>query len=287
MNFDVKSFCYDKDLTQVKFANIIQESQPTVSLMVRGARSIRSKHLELLRAEYGDSVNSYIISDDVKQIFNSPQSQQVTATIVPAEVVEDIKIETTADSGVVKIEQPPIVPDSIMRRPNIDVLEWAHSAEAEHSQHAFDIREILRKTAFIVKTDDNSMSPTLFQNEYVFLKAMPEGASITDGKCYGIDTTDRGILIRMLYEREDHYLAVAENRAQYSDLIIHKEKTIRTYYIIFHGSTRMSHLANNEAQMVERDKQIAHQNEQISALINQIDKSGERVDRLIDMLEKK
>ena len=134
---------------------------------------------------------------------------------------------------------------------------------------------------------NNAMAPALYQNELVFLKPLPSNTLITDGDPYGIDTNDRGILIRHLYDRGDHYLARPKNRREYGDIQIPKHSVIRVYLPLFHGSDHLAAIPNTDIDLAQRDKQISQQGSQITSLINQLDKSGERMDRLIDMLDKK
>lgn len=273
--FDIKRFCFDYKLTQVEFANIIGEAQPVISHMIKGSRKVRLEHIEKLRAKYGDVVDNYRNdrpAQTVKPATMSPAPQH------SAGLLHDV--QGVYSTGNV-IEQPPIVPDSVVRKPNLDLMSWAESKEAEHANHVFDISEILRKTKIIIKTDDNSMSPTLFQNEYVFLKPMPAEASIIDGKCYGIDTRSHGAIIRLLYDNGDTITAVPVNK-QYGVMEIPREDVIRIYYIIFHGSTHTSLMPDIDSETSHRDVQISQQGEQISSLIEQLDKSGQRQDRLLE-----
>jgi hypothetical protein len=59
---------------------------------------------------------------------------------------------------------------------------------------------------------------------------------------------------------------------------------------VFHGSTHLSSFPDNEGEMA---RQLEQQREYISTLINQngeamteISKGGQRIDRLIDMIDK-
>lgn len=283
--FDIKRFCFDYNLSQTKFAQIILEEQPAVSLMAKGARAFRSKHLELLRAEFGDNVESYIYNEGIRQMLGTPQPRQVTATIIPAEVVDDIKKEQhqEANSAVV-IEQPPLVPDNIVRKPEVDILEWADNADSEHTQNAFNIANILKRTRFIIKMNNSAMLPTLSQTDFLFLKPFAEGSEIIDGEIYGIETRAWGILIRHLYNEGDHILARPKNTLEYGDIRIPKKDVRNKYHIVFRGSTHLSSTPNNEAEHI---KQLQRQGEHITSLIDEVVSSGKRQDRLISMLEKK
>lgn len=214
--------------------------------------------------------------------------ENIDLSIVPTELVDKIREEVIAEmetSGeVVPIEQPPLVPDKIVRDPNVTVLDWVNDPESDHSQNAFNFASILRRTKCVIQMDNNAMAPALYQNELVFLKPFAEDSEIIDGEIYGIETKARGILIRFLYDDGDYYLTRPKNTREFGDIRILKTDVIKKYHIVFHGSTHLSSLPDNEGEMA---KQLGQQSEYISSLIGQLDKAGTRQDRLIEMIEKK
>lgn len=280
--FDLKRFAFDLNLSQLELKEVLQCHQSQVSNMVNGVRRVSLERVELLRAKYGDIVDNYRTDDMV--VKPATMSPLPSSTMVGQ--VSDVQRSYDVEEAMI-VEQPPIIPDAIARKAEIDILKWAESNEADHSKNAFDILDILKKTAFIIKMTNNAMAPALYQNELVFLKPLPSNTLITDGDPYGIDTNDRGILIRHLYDRGDHYLARPKNRREYGDIQIPKHSVIRVYLPLFHGSDHLAAIPNTDVDLAQRDKQISQQGSQITSLINQLDKSGERMDRLIDMLDKK
>ena len=280
--FDIKRFCFDQNLSQAAFGDIIGEAQSVVSHMTKGVRKMRIDHIEKLKNTYGSIVDQYLT--DGVPVKPATMSPLPSSTIVGQ--VSDVQRGYDVEEAMI-VEQPPIIPDAIARKAEIDILKWAESNEADHSKNAFDILDILKKTAFIIKMTNNAMAPALYQNELVFLKPLPSNTLITDGDPYGIDTNNRGILIRHLYDRGDHYLARPKNRREYGDIQIPKHSVIRVYLPLFHGSDHLAAIPNTDIDLAQRDKQISQQGSQITSLINQLDKSGERMDRLIDMLDKK
>lgn len=284
MIFDLRKFAFELGLSQGEIGDVLGVRQPVVSQMANGNRKFRMEHLAALRAKYGDVVDSYIVDEEVAKFFNNPTSQQVTATIIPVGVIEDIKEELKEEKEVVPIEQPPFVPDSVIRKPEVNVLEWAENTEDEHIQNAFNIAKIFRSTRFFIQMNNSAMSPMLHQYEYVFLAPFAEGSKIIDGEVYGIETRAWGILIRHLYDNGDSILACPENTLKFGNIEIPKNSIRNLYHIKFHGSTHLSPSTNNEA---ERTKRISMQGEQINSLINELGKAGSRNDKLIAILEKK
>lgn len=273
--FDIRKFCQDYGLNQTEFGEIIKVEQSVVSHMARGLRKFRIEHIELLRAKYGDIVDNYRTDGvPVKPATMSP---------LPASTTNDVSASYTATQSIpaVEITPPPLVPDKIVRDPSIEVLDWVNSREIDHSQNAFNIASILRRTKFVIQMSNSAMSPTLYQNEYVFLKPFAQTSEIIDGEIYGIETAARGVLIRFLYNDGDCYLARPKNTREFGDLRIPKTDA-NLFHIVFHGSTHLSSLPDNEGEMVE---QLSRQGDYIKSLIDEVGKSGQRVDRLIDMVE--
>lgn len=283
--FDLKKFAFDHNLSQAELGAVLDVLQPQVSDMVRGKRAIRLEHIAKLRAHYGDVINGYITTNDAHRLAATmtpyPEStpQQPTSS--------DVVVATVAADGEVQVvEQPPFVPDSVVRKPEINVMEWVENEESDHSQSAFNIASILRRTKFVIQMNNNAMAPDVAQGDYLFLKPFPEGAEIIDGEAYGIETRSHGILFRFLYDADDAILARPKNTRDFGDLRIPKDQIIRKYFFVFRGSTHLSSMPDNDG---ERDKQIKQQGEQINALINQvgasmaeISKAGERTDKLLE-----
>lgn len=273
--FDIKRFCFDHNLSQAAFGDIIGEAQSVVSHMTKGVRKMRIDHIEKLKQIYGSIVDQYLANDvEVKPATMSP---------LPASTTNDVSASYTATQSIpaVEITPPPLVPDKIVRDPSIEVLDWVNSREIDHSQNAFNIASILRRTKFVIQMSNSAMSPTLYQNEYVFLKPFASTSEIIDGEIYGIETAARGVLIRFLYDDGDYYLARPKNTREFSDLRIPKTDA-NLFHIVFHGSTHLSSLPDNEGEMIE---QLSRQGDYIKSLIDEVGKSGQRVDRLIDMVE--
>lgn len=273
--FRIQQFCEDNGLTQAEFGDVIGVEQSVVSHMKTGSRKFRAFHMEKLRARYGNIVDNYR-TDGVPV-------QPATMSPLPTSTTNDVSASYTATQSIpaVEITPPPLVPDKIVRDPSIEVLDWVNSREIDHSQNAFNIASILRRTKFVIQMSNSAMSPTLYQNEYVFLKPFASTSEIIDGEIYGIETAARGVLIRFLYDDGDYYLARPKNTREFGDLRIPKADA-NLFHIVFHGSTHLSSLPDNEGEMAE---QLSRQGDYITSLIDEVGKAGQRVDRLIDMVE--
>lgn len=297
---DFQLFLKSNNLKQKQVADYLGTSPQFVNQVARGLCALADDKLALLAGSEWDismlNIPSYItdkvkpavmrffpISEVAKDANQYPSP--VTASVIPSEIIEEIREEVKEElANTVAIEQPPIIPDRIVRNPDVNVMEWLDNSDGEHSQNAFNIASIMRRTKFVIQMNNNAMSPTLYQNEYVFLKPFAKDSEIIDGEIYGIETKARGILIRFLYDDGEYIITRPKNTMEYGEIKILKSDIINKYHIVFHGSTHLSSLPDNEA---ERTKRISMQGEQINSLINELGKAGSRNDKLIAILEKK
>lgn len=200
-------------------------------------------------------------------------------------VTPEIVIAEVAPSGeIVTVEQPPFVPDKIVRDPNVAILDWANSSAANQAPAVFNIVKIMQLTACIIMMDNNAMAGALHQGEFLFLKPFEENAEIIDGVIYAIETKTRGVLVRYLYDEGDSYLSRPKNTREFGDIRIPKDEVVKIHDIVFHGSTHLSSTPNNEAEMA---KQLGQQSEYISSLIGLLDKAESRQDKLVELVVKK
>lgn len=301
---NLRQFAFDLKLQQAELVEVLGIAQSQVSNMMNGIRKVRLEHIEKLRAKYGDIVDNYRTEGAIHvrpAVMTSHPVAQSTVTgngnaIVngngnTVNAMADVVVAEVKPSGeVVPIVQPPVVPDKIVRDPNVTVLDWVNDPDNDHSQNAFNIASILRRTKCIIRMDNSAMAPALYQNEFAFLKPFAKDSEIIDGEIYGIETKERGILIRFLYDDGDCYLTRPKNTREFGDIRIPKDKVVNKYHIVFHGSTHLSSFPDNEGEMA---RQLEQQSKYISTLINQngeamteISKGGQRIDRLIDMIDK-
>ena len=271
----LKQLAFDLSLKQREIADIIGVDQSVVSLMMKGRRNITRQHLDRLVERFGAEV---IDKYDIEE--HEPQTRSAEVTIFPSSVVDDIKAEftqqKTEDEGAL-IPEPVIVPPAIMQRPETDSKEWVESREAQANADRLQIAGILKATDMVWKVEDEAMQPTLFQGEYVLIKEMDDEARIIDGRVYAIDTKYHGNLIRRVYDDGDNYRLDPINKDGFSSVTISKEGGFnRRYRILCHISTEISILPDVDEERRRQDR-----------LIEEVGRAGNRVDRLIDLLEKK
>ena len=106
---------------------------------------------------------------------------------------------------------------------------------------------------------------------------MDDEAQIIDGRVYAIDTKFHGNLIRRVYDEGDCYRLEPLNKDGFAAITIRKEDGYnRRYRILCHLSTEITILPDVDEERRRQDR-----------LIEEVGRAGNRVDRLIDLLEKK
>lgn len=280
----LKRLLRSEKMSQKDLAAQLGIDEASMSLIVNGRRDLSIEMRKAIDALFG--------ADKVAQFDIQPITQptQVQATIYPSGVIDDLREELrseysqpkaedveVAEGDTVSIAEPVIVPPAIMQRPKTDSKEWVESREAQANADRLQIAGILKATDMVWKVEDEAMQPTLFQGEYVLIKEMDDEARIIDGRVYAIDTKYHGNLIRRVYDDGDNYRLDPINKDGFSSVTISKDGGFnRRYRILCHLSTEISILPDVEEERRRQDR-----------LIEEVGRAGNRVDRLIDLLEKK
>ena len=270
MVISIRKLVKAHNLRQRELAEILQTDQSVISLIVNGHRKLTEDHIELLRKRFGDEELSKFIVDEEEVQRKSVELIEDIKEDLRNEVADELK-ETAV------IAEPVIVPTSIMQRPDTDSKKWVESREAQANADRLQISGILKATDMAWRVEDEAMRPTLFQGEYVLLKEMDDEAQIIDGRVYAIDTKFHGNLIRRVYDDGDCYRLEPLNKDGFAAISIRKEDGYnRRYRILCHLSTEITILPDVDEERRRQDR-----------LIDEVSKAGGRVDRLIDLLEKK
>lgn len=288
--FDLRKFAFDHKLQQAALVEVLGIAQSQVSNMMNGVRKVRLEHIAKLRAKYGDVVDNYIKSDDVWPVrattmspYPTPQevmktqnnvvtdAESVDLSVLPVEVVEELKAEVKSEEAV------PIISPQVAACDNCDIGEYLEEDnELEHFIPSdmtanVDGAEIVRKT---------SMLPTFAPNDVVFIKLIKDKTRITDGGTYYFKLRKRATMIRMVKINGKELRLIAQN-PQFGDVITSFDEVINVASI--EGLYRKN-IANqyNEIEALRRKKDA-----QTDELIKQNGDALRIVDRLVTVIEKK
>ena len=212
-----KQLMFDKGLNQSDLAQILGISQSLVSKIIRGERGVPEYYIENLTSHFGaDVISHYTVSDEVAGLFNTAQSRQVEATIIPAEVVEEVRAEVISEAVV------PIVPKEIAQKVNTNIKEYIeeNASELEH----FDPLSITAEVDGAERICTTSMAATFVPGDVVFVRFLKDKAHIIDGAMYYFDLKTRPTMIRMVKIVDDNSLLLRALNPRYGDVYIKKEE---------------------------------------------------------------
>ena len=270
MTFNFKQFMFDNSLIQTDMAQIIEESQSVISFLVNGKRIANKRHLDLLKQRFGEEViEQYMI--DVDEIRNKI-ARQVPATIIPAEIVEEIKDEVS------EAESIPILSEDLSTATDLDIRAYLDENGGELER--INPSQMLQRADLAEKVIKTSMLPTFAPGDIVFVRFMRDKAKLVDGDTYYFDLKSRPTMIRKVKIEGDKLRLVALN-PDYGDIVTDRNDIISVAKII--GLLRMTFADfYSDAEETRRRK-----DQQIENLIGQFEQWGARENRLIDIIEKR
>jgi phage repressor protein C with HTH and peptisase S24 domain len=280
----LKKFMFANSLTQNKIAEIINEPQSVVSLLVNEKRLLLPRHMESLISYFGEeAIEKYSIPDD--EYFE--QRQNAVATIVPAEVVEEIKEEVAQE--VAAAESVPILSEDLSTATDIDIRSYIDENGDELER--INPSQLLQQADLAERVMRTSMLPTFAPGDIIFIRFMKDKAKLIDGETYYFDLKSLPTMIRKVKIEGEKLRLIAQN-PNFGDIITTRADIVSVAKIV--GLLRMTFTdfySDIDEARKQKEAQISNMIEshttQVDSLIKEISKIGERENRLIDILEKK
>lgn len=280
----LKKFMFANSLTQNKIAEIINEPQSVVSLLVNEKRLLLPRHMESLISHFGsEAIEKYSIPDD--EYFE--QRQNAVATIVPAEVVEEIKEEVAQE--VAQAESVPILSEDLSTATDIDIRSYID--ENGNELERINPSQLLQQADLAERVMRTSMLPTFAPGDIIFVRFMKDKAKLIDGETYYFDLKSLPTMIRKVKIEGEKLRLIAQN-PNFGDIITTRADIVSVAKIV--GLLRMTFTdfySDIDEARKQKEAQISNMIEshttQVDSLIKEIGKFSERENRLIDILEKK
>ncbi len=270
---DIKALMFDMSLSQRQLAEIMNTSQSEVSQIANANRRILRKHIDGLIEHFGEEVVSKYRISDVHQL-ERPKSDIVEAEEV---VGEDMMYATKEDNSI------PVLSDEIISRRNLDIYKYVQNNGSELA--SIDPRSLVEGAEFAMEILKDSMSPDIAQGDIVFLKFLPKTAKLHSGSIYFIDTPAYAGVIRDVYI-EGTTMTLRARNPKYGDIVLDMETdhiSAANIIGIFRKNFTSSY-SQMEAVRQKKDEQIDQFLATNTKLIEEIQRRGERVDKLIDKL---
>lgn len=266
---DLKRLAFDKNLNQSALGETLGLPQSEVSKLMNGRRDIKQEHIDLLTAHFGEEcVKKYMVSDEIISIFQSPQVKQIDASIVPAEIVEEIKAEVVAEASI------PIISPDVANQPNYDVRKYLEDNASE--LETINPNELVKGATAAERVLRGAMQPTFIPGDVVFVRFLQNKTKITDGNIYYFDMESRPTMIRKVKIEGDKLRLIAEN-PDFGDVVTTFADILNVAEIV--GMFRTTFTTQySEIEAVRRKK-----DEQVDNLIKQ---NGEALNIIKDLIKK-
>ncbi len=270
---DIKALMFDKSLSQRRLAEIMNTTQSEVSQIANGNRRMLRKHIDGLIEYFGEeTISKYRVSDgELLLQSNSSATEVESIDMDRGECItkEDISI--------------PVLPDEIISRRDLDIYKYVQNNGSELA--SIDPRSLVEGAEFAMEILKDSMSPDIAQGDIVFLKFLPKTAKLHSGSVYFIDTPAYAGVIRDVYIDGDIMTLRARN-PKYGDIVLDlaTDQINAANIIGIFRKNFTSSYSQMEAVRQKKDEQIDQFLTCNSKLIEEIQRRGERVDRLIDKL---
>ena len=264
---------FDKSLSQRRLAEIMNTTQSEVSQIANGNRRMLRKHIDGLIEYFGEeTISKYRVSDG--ELLVQSNSSAVEVESIDMDRGECI---TKEDISI------PVLPDEIISRRDLDICKYVQNNGSELA--SIDPRSLVEGAEFAMEILKDSMSPDIAQGDIVFLKFLPKTAKLHSGSIYFIDTPAYAGVIRDVYIDGDTITLRARN-PKYGDIVLNAATdhfSAANIIGIFRKNFTSSY-SQIEAVRQKKDEQIDQFLTCNSKLIEEIQRRGERVDRLIDKL---
>lgn len=203
-------------------------------------------------------------------------------TIVPAEVVEEIKEE------VAQAESVPILSEDLSTATDIDIRSYIDENGDELER--INPSQLLQQADLAERVMRTSMLPTFAPGDIIFIRFMKDKAKLIDGETYYFDLKSLPTMIRKVKMEGGKLRLIAQN-PNFGDIVTDRNDIVSVAKIV--GLLRLTFTdfySDIEETRKQKEEQISNMIEshttQVDSLIKEIGKFSERENRLIDMLEK-
>lgn len=274
---DFQRFIKVNKLKQKQVADYLETSPQYINQVAKGLCNLSDEKYErLVQGDWDISmlnIPPYIKVPATLTVL-SPTAEErkemsdgVDMSVIPAEVVEEIKEEVKAEMIV------PIVPHEVALKAETNIKKFIedNASELEH----FDPRSVTAEVNGAERICSTSMSPTFLPGDVVFIRFLQEKSKITDGGIYYFDTSTRPTMIRLVKQLEDGRLLLKALNPRYGDIYVRKDEITNI------GKITGMYRETFGDQYAEIEEVRRKKDEQVDNLIEQNGKALQIIEELI------
>lgn len=286
----LKRLLRSEKMSQKDLAAQLGIDEASMSLIVNGRRDMSIEMRKAIDALFG--------ADKVAQFDIQPITQptQVQATIYPSGVIDDLREEVRSEYSQPKAEDAEII-ETLEAIPIVS-LEQAKAPDFDVKRHVFGkSAEIERKNFFewfvtIVKqvglfevvspVVSDRMMPTYMPNDRIFSKYLLHATNDTyiEQGIYLLDTDSGNILCNVRDLDNGSLELTFDNSRKYKPRIIKKKDVKSIAQVVM--ALRFGTMAFDVMDIAQLQQQMEVKDEQYRLLMEQYNKTGDRVNRVID-----
>lgn len=278
---DLKQFRKQNNLTQDELGEYLGIKKSFISRIENGFHKLPHEKLsKLLENNLGWNVSALLTSNDSEELYSTSAGFE---SIVPAEVVEEIKEE------VAQAESVPILSEDLSTATDIDIRSYIDENGDELER--INPSQLLQQADLAERVMRTSMLPTFAPGDIIFIRFMKDKTKLIDGETYYFDLKSLPTIIRKVKIEGEKLRLIAQN-PNFGDIITTRADIVSVAKIV--GLLRMTFTdfySDIDEARKQKEAQISNMIEshttQVDSLIKEISKFGERENRLIDILEKK
>lgn len=212
----IEEIASKEGITIGAFERNIGASKGVLSRAINNGTDIQAKWLGVIVEKYPQYSADWLLSGQGNMLKNAQNTQTVE------------KYQYRSDSEIIEIENPPIVPRELTKKPNLDTLELVKNDADELITSRVKIDGLA--FSMWVRVGDAALEPHYHPEDKLALIAYPHGQERPIyGKVHGIDTISNGMILRRLYPHPDGYIAKSYAPDEFPDLFIPHDDIIRVY----------------------------------------------------------
>ena len=226
----LRAYFEERGMTQQQVADKLEIKQQNVGAYYSGARPFGKNAALKWQRTFGFNAQ-WLMTGQGKMMLEGVITQtNVSGNNIIAQTINTISDPTSTATSTPydKDELIPIVPRDVARMPNLCI--WNYMKNTPDVDQAPKVHQFPRYDFYFQCVTD-AMRPEIMAGDLLGIRRHNESAPLVNGEAYVIDTKSAGMLVRMLEEKEDGYLATAHND-RYKDTFFPKSEVLSIFTIV-------------------------------------------------------
>lgn len=276
-----------KKISKTSFGKSIGVSNSFVSSM---RKSIAPDKIQSIALNYPDLNIEWLLTGEGAMLKNQSGHTVVTGDVSGSgnqfvagdnNVLHDVEVVESEEVELAEVI--PVIPTDLAKAPGVDVQSLVKSGSKKVKRLSFS--EFLDKFGdfdAVCPTYRDSMIPTYVPGDFLFIKykEVTNESYINQGR-YLLDTREHGSILGIVEDTEDGWLTLSfKNARKYKPMRIKKKDVMSIADIVL--MVRMGDMGFDVMNVEQMQQQLEAQYEQFRLLMEQYNKTGDRVNRVID-----